>query len=220
MRVGIISDVHGNAPALESVLRDMEVDRVIHAGDVVGYNPYPTEVIDVFRERGVKSIKGNHDRAVAGGSSFGFHSVAGRAVDWTRDRLSDDDLEYIESLPVEKDIENDGVNIHIAHGAPDAPDRYTRPHEFSPNLIGDEDVLVLGHTHVQHSETFDEGTIVNPGSVGQPRDGDPRAAYAILDTEEVEVDLRRVEYPIEEVDERIEDVGLPPELGNRLYEGR
>ncbi|MDY7082373.1 MAG: YfcE family phosphodiesterase, partial [Halobacteria archaeon] len=185
MEIGLISDVHGNAPALRKVLSHMpDVEKIIHAGDVVGYNPYPSEVIEIFEERGIQSIQGNHDRAVGGNTAFGFNSLAGRAVEWTRENLSTEEIEYVHTLPTEDDF-FDG-RVHVAHGAPGAPDRYTYPREFSPTLLSDEDVLVLGHTHVQGKRRFDEGAIVNPGSVGQPRDGDPRAAYAVLNFETLE----------------------------------
>ncbi|MDY6779626.1 MAG: metallophosphoesterase family protein, partial [Halobacteria archaeon] len=169
---------------------------------------------------GIESINGNHDRAVTGETSFGFNSLAGRGVEWTRERLDEDELDYIDSLPTERDF-FDG-RVHVAHGAPRRPDKYTYPRDFSPRLLDDEDVLVLGHTHVQGKEEFDEGTVVNPGSVGQPRDRDPRAGYGVLELSEgnVEVELHRVEYPVEEVQEKIREVGLPEELATRLAEGR
>ena len=219
MKVGLISDVHASAPALNAVMGDMPpVDEVVHAGDVVGYNPYPNAVVDTFRREDVASISGNHDRAVAGGTDFGFHSVAGQAVEWTRDALREDCLEYVEELREEREPV-DGV--YLAHGAPGAPDRYTYPEEFTAELLPDGvEVLVLGHTHVQGKEEFEEGIVVNPGSVGQPRDGDPRAAYAVLDLSSLEVELRRVEYPIERVQENIRrEEGLPDSLADRLERG-
>ncbi len=220
MKVGLISDVHANAPALNAVLADMPaVDAVVHAGDVVGYNPYPNAVVDTFQQEDVTSISGNHDRAVTGDTEFGFHSVAGQAVDWTQEALRDDSYRYVADLPVE-DEPVDGV--HLAHGAPGAPDRYTYPEEFTGDLLPDDvDSLVLGHTHVQGMEEFLEGVVVNPGSVGQPRDGDPRAGYAVVDVDSLDVELRRVEYPIERVQENIRrEEGLPDSLADRLDRGR
>lgn len=219
MRVLLISDVHANLPALEAVLTDApETRAIVHAGDVVGYNPYPRKVIEVFREHGVESIEGNHDRAVAGGSAFGFNTLAGRAVEWTRDLLLGEELEYVGDLPVEETY-FDG-RVHAAHGAPGDPDRYTYPKQFTADLLEGEDILVLGHTHVQGKREFSDGVVVNPGSVGQPRDGDPRAAYAVLDLDDGRVDLKRVEYPVREVQEKINEAGLPERLSWRLEEGR
>jgi putative phosphoesterase len=221
MTIGLISDVHANLPALKAVLNDMpEVDGFVHAGDLVGYNPYPEDCISKLRELASVNVQGNHDRAVGGDESFGFHSVAGRAVKWTRENLGDDEIEWLSSLPQETETTFGETSVKIVHGAPDAPDRYTYPEEFSPKLLSGEDVLVLGHTHIQSKKDFVGGTVVNPGSVGQPRDEDPRAAYALLEEETGDVELRRVEYPVSEVQEKIRKVALPNSLAERLAEGR
>jgi len=220
MTIALLSDIHGNLPAAGAVFEDMpSVDGYVNAGDVVGYNPYPLECIKEIRERNAVSVQGNHDRAVAGKTSSGFHSTAGRAVEWTRERLCEKDLEWLGNLPAERETVFGEVRVRAVHGAPGAPDRYTYPDEFSPTLMNGEDVLVMGHTHIQAKEEFDDGTVVNPGSVGQPRDGDPRAGYGLLDEETGEVELRRTEYPTDEVRDRIVNAGLPRSLADRLEEG-
>jgi putative phosphoesterase len=219
MKVGLVSDIHGNKVALDAVLDDMEpVDAVVCAGDVVGYNPWPAECIEWVRDRTVPTVMGNHDRAVAGGDSFGFNSQAGAGVRYAREQLSAEDIAWLDGLPTERDAV-DG-RVKLVHGHPDDPDRYTFPREFAPDLLGEEDVLVLGHTHVQHHAVFEEGIVVNPGSVGQPRDGDPRAAYAVLDVDEGTVTEHRVGYDIERVVSAIEETTLPEEIGTRLRDGR
>jgi putative phosphoesterase len=221
MTVALISDVHANRPALDAVLDDLpDVDGFVNAGDVVGYNPYPRDCVNKVRELGAASVQGNHDRAVAGDASFGFHSTAGHAVEWTEGHVDDRTAEWLGALPQERETVFADVRVKVVHGAPGAPDRYTYPREFSPSLLGGEDVLVMGHTHVQGKEVYDEGVVVNPGSVGQPRDGDPRAAYALLDGGTGEVELRRVEYPVSHVQDEIRRAGLPESLAERLVEGR
>jgi putative phosphoesterase len=221
MTVALISDIHANKPALDAVLDDTpEIDGFVNAGDVVGYNPYPEDCVAAVRELDAASVQGNHDRAVAGDASFGFHSTAGRAVEWTERHVDDETVDWLGDLPQERETVFDDVRVKVVHGAPGAPDRYTYPRDFSPSLLGDEDVLVLGHTHVQGKEVYDEGIVVNPGSVGQPRDGDPRAGYALLDEGEGTVELRRVEYPISEVQDEIRRTDLPESLAERLEEGR
>lgn len=221
MTVALISDIHANKPALDAVLDDApDVDAFVNAGDVVGYNPYPRECVAAVRELDAASVQGNHDRAVAGDASFGFHSTAGRAVEWTERHVDDETVDWLGDLPQERETVFDDVRVKVVHGAPGAPDRYTYPRDFSPSLLGDEDVLVLGHTHVQGKEVYDEGIVVNPGSVGQPRDGDPRAGYALLDEDDGSVELRRVEYPISEVQDEIRRADLPESLAERLEEGR
>jgi len=219
MQVGVISDIHANRVALDAVVEDMpSVDRVVCAGDVVGYNPWPGECVDRVRERGVPTVMGNHDRAVASGTAFAFNSMAGAGVEYTREELDDEQIDWLGSLPDERTAFD--AQVKIVHGHPDDPDRYTYPDLFGPELLDEEDALVLGHTHVQYHETYDEGIVMNPGSVGQPRDGDPRAAYALLDLDAMEVEERRVGYEIERVERAVDEAGLPEEIGTRLRKGR
>ena len=219
MRVGLISDLHGNRPAFESVLADMPaVDRILCAGDVVGYYPWPGWSIDAIRDRDIQTVSGNHDRAVATNTAFRFNEQARAGVLYARDVLTDEQLGWLADLPTELTMA-DGA-IKVIHGHPADPDRYTHPPAFSPNLLGDERVLVLGHTHVQHVEGYASGIVVNPGSVGQPRDGDPRAAYAVLDVDAMTVETRRVEYDIDRVQREVQSAGLPERLATRLSRGR
>ena len=219
MKVGLVSDIHGNKVALDAVLEDMpSVDALLCAGDVVGYNPWPAECVAWVREAGVPTVMGNHDRAVAGGGSFSFNSQAGAGVRYTREHLSEEDIAWLGDLPDTRVSVDDRVKV--VHGHPDDPDRYTFPREFAPGLLDEEDVLVLGHTHIQHHAVFEEGIVVNPGSVGQPRDGAPRAADAIVDMDEMSVDERRVEYDVDRVVAAVEEADLPGEIGRRLREGR
>ncbi|WP_435182607.1 metallophosphoesterase family protein [Halobellus sp. EA9] len=218
MRIGLISDVHANRPALDAVLDDMpDVDACVHAGDVVGYGPFPSEVIEVFRANDIVSIQGNHDRAVLGDFHDNFHEIPKSAALWTAERLTDDELAYIDALPTEREL-YDG-QLKVAHGAPGKPNTYTYPEDFSADLLGEESVLAIGHTHIQASETFEDGVVVNPGSVGLPRDGDWRPGYAVVDVDAATVDLRRVEYPKEETQAAIEEHGLPEVLVDGLEHG-
>ncbi|OAQ53131.1 hypothetical protein HTG_09875 [Natrinema mahii] len=222
MKVGLISDVHSNKVALETVLADMPaVDEILCAGDVVGYNPWPGDCVDELRSRDVPTVMGNHDAAVAGDTPFRFNGMAKAGVDHANGELSDDQLEWLADLPAER-LACDG-RVKLVHGHPDDPDRYTRytyPEEFTARMLGDEDVLVLGHTHVQGVERFGEGIVVNPGSVGQPRDGDPRAGYAVVDLDALTVETHRVEYDIDAVQAAVEEAGLPSRIGSRLVRGK
>jgi putative phosphoesterase len=219
MRIGVCSDIHSNRVAFETVLEDMpDVDALVCAGDVVGYNPWPAECVEMVRERGIPTVMGNHDRAVAEGTTFRFNSMAKAGVDHASEHLSDEQRDWLAELPDAR-REFDG-RVKIVHGHPDDPDHYTMPKEFSPALLGDEEVLVMGHTHVQHHEVYGEGIVMNPGSVGQPRDEDPRAAYAVLDLDDRSVEERRVEYDIDAVQEAVSDAGLPSRIGSRLKQGR
>lgn len=219
MLIGVVSDVHGNLPALEAVLDDLSaVDALVNAGDTVGYNPWPGECVDVMRQRDVPSVLGNHDRAVASETGFRFNRMAAAGVEYALDVLDRNQLAWLESLPEQRSCFDD--RVRIVHGHPEDPDRYTYPEDFDPSMLAGEDALVLGHTHVQHVEEFDEGIVLNPGSVGQPRDCDPHAAYAILDLDAMDAELCRVEYDVERVIEAVEAAGLPAQVGERLRQGR
>jgi len=219
MRVGVISDVHSNLVALEAVLEDMpDVDDLVCAGDVVGYNPHPAACVGVVRERSIPTVMGNHDRMVATGRNFYGNQMARAGVTHAREELEEDGIAWLAGLPDQRVLFD--RRLKVVHGHPDDPDRYTYPEEFSPQMLDDEDVLVMGHTHVQGHETYEEGIVMNPGSVGQPRDGDPRAAYAVLDLGDLTVEERRVEYDVEVVQAAIEEAGLPERTGSRLAGGR
>jgi len=232
MNVGVISDIHGNRVALAAVLADMPpVDHLVCAGDVVGYNPWHADCVDAMRgepdslpEGGpwptvpIPTVMGNHDRAVAGTPPFTFNGMAQAGVEHAKDQLSEAQLDWLADLP-EQRRECDG-RVKLVHGHPEDPDHYTYPEEFGPELLGDEDVLVMGHTHHQHHEVYAEGIVCNPGSVGQPRDGNHRAAYAVVDLDEMAVEERRVGYDTTAVIDAVEAAGLPREIGFRLTQGR
>lgn len=219
MHVGVISDIHGNQVALEAVLADMPpVDALACAGDVVGYGPWPAECVETMQEREVPTVMGNHDRAVVRDTGFRFNNMAAAGVEYAREHLDETHLGWLRALPAER-VEFDG-QMKLVHGHPDDPDRYTYPHLFSASMLGEEAMLVLGHTHVQAHEVYDEGIVLNPGSVGQPRDGEPQAAYAVVDLDHRRVEEHRVEYDIDRVVAAVREAGLPERIGTRLYEGR
>jgi putative phosphoesterase len=219
MKIGVLSDIHGNLVALEAALDAMpEVDAMVCAGDVVGYNPFPAECIERVRELDIPTVMGNHDRAVASDSGFAFNSAASAGVRYAREALDEAAIEWLRTLPDERLLFED--RVRVVHGHPDDPDRYTYPYDFHSGLLETERALVMGHTHVQGHEVYDEGVVMNPGSVGQPRDGDPQAAYSILDLDEETVSEHRVPYDIERVQQAIRDADLPHSLADRLEQGR
>jgi putative phosphoesterase len=232
MKVGILSDIHGNRVALAAVLTDMPpVDGLVCAGDVVGYNPWHADCVDAMRghtdalpdgvpwpTEDVATVMGNHDRAVAAETPFAFNGMAQAGVEHATGQLSDEQIEWLAALPDERRVCDDRVKL--VHGHPDDPDHYTYPEEFGPDLLGDEDVLVMGHTHHQHHEVYEDGVVMNPGSVGQPRDKDHRAAYAVLDLTDLTVEEHRVAYDTSEVIDAVTDADLPRQIGFRLTQGR
>ncbi len=219
MQVGVISDIHGNKVALDAVMAEMpNVEEVICVGDIIGYNPWHAECVEFIREQEIPTVMGNHDRATAGHGSFGFNSMAGAGVTHAREQLSDEQISWLRTLLDSRRVCDD--RIKIVHGHPNDPDRYTYPSDFGPELLGKEDVLVMGHTHIQAYEVFDEGIVMNPGSVGQPRDGDPRAAFAVVDLDAMTVFEHRVSYDIERVQEAVREANLPEKIATRLEDGR
>ena len=246
MRYLILSDIHANLDALETVLAhaDGRWDRVLVLGDLVGYGAEPGAVID--RIRGLDPdvvIRGNHDKAACGiddGSQF--NAVARTAAMWTGEQLTAGHLAYLRALPIGP-VEIDALT-EICHGAPFDEDHYI----FDGNdaLMAfdalERPLCLYGHTHLpaifRHVDEHYEGAppdpdrevvlplqrgaqyLVNVGSVGQPRDGDPRAGYGVLDADARELRLYRVTYPVADAQQKIIAAGLPASLANRLALGR
>ncbi len=225
MLVGLIADVHSNAVALKAVLSALEysgVERILHAGDIVGYNPYPNETIELFKRNNIISISGNHDRAMVSGDTSGFYPYAKAALEWTRKVVLPVNSGYIKGLKNIEYITIDEKRIFLVHGSLHDIDEYIYPGNVSPDLLSaaNADILVLGHTHIQFKKEYPEGIIVNPGSVGQPRDGNPDAAFAVLDTDSGKIELERISYDIEKVIEDMLVAHLPEKLAFRLRAGR
>ncbi|MFC6938863.1 metallophosphoesterase family protein [Salinirubellus sp. GCM10025818] len=220
MRLGVISDVHANLVALERVLEAMPpVDRLVCAGDVVGYNPWPAECVDRVREACEATVRGNHDRNVDTPERYRANHMAHAGLELADRRLDGDRREWVLSLPRKVDLA-DG-RILMVHDHPEHVDQYVRPHQFPAirPYLDDYDACILGHTHVQHEATVDGRLVLNPGSVGQPRDGDPRAAFAVVDTGTMTADLHRVEYDVDRVQAAIRETGLPERTAARLERG-
>ena len=223
-----ISDIHSNLEALEAVLADVRTEEVYCLGDLVGYGASPNEVIDLVRERNVHALMGNHDYAATTGDTGRFNARAGMAAMWTRSQLTEENLGYLRSLPMQRKTSVGGTSLHMTHGSPDDPLwEYVDPRTHSQvfgHYIGKLEVkaLALGHTHVPYSWIEKSGVVFNPGSVGQPRDGDWRASFAMVEFSqgEIAVEVQRVEYDVEGAIAKIAHVGLPEELGSRLRVGR
>jgi predicted phosphodiesterase len=249
MRILVLSDLHANVTALKAALAAAEGhwQQVVCLGDVVGYGPDPNEVTSKIRELGAQTIRGNHDKAVTGlMPTDDFNPVAKAAVDWTRSQLSADNLEWLAELP-HGPLQASG--IVLVHGALRDEDEYVfTPAQALEGLLDSASVVTFfGHTHHQGgfsysnasnsleilnlrprpSESFaalrtETGTryLLNPGSVGQPRDGDSRAGFAIADLEHDVVEFWRVPYDIADVQSRMRAASLPEALVQRLSLGR
>ena len=224
MRIAVLADIHSNLPALQAVLKDVDavgVAQIWVAGDLVGYNPWPNEVIQVVRDRKVRAIRGNHDRAALSGDTSWFNEVAAAAIRWTRIVMSPASVGYLKSLEDRVRVSLPEGIAAVYHGSPRNDDEYVMPWAADEALmrLANAQFVILGHTHVPMAFSSRHGILVNPGSVGQPRDSDPRAAWALLETATGGVEQRRVPYAIGEVIAGIHRAGLPAELGERLRWG-
>ncbi|AEH24053.1 metallophosphoesterase family protein [Pyrococcus yayanosii] len=228
--IALISDIHSNWEALRAVWKEIrDADMIVCLGDLVGYGASPNEVVEFFRRlrerKNVICVRGNHDNAVAFGTDWGFNPYARQAVRWHQRVMSVENLEFLRGLPVRASFTAGNRVYYVIHGSPRAPlDEYLFPwlpdSEFRAVLgFIREDDLLVGHTHVPMLVKVGDRRIINPGSVGQPRDGDWRASYALLDEETGEVSFYRVEYDVEEAARKILEAGLPRFLAERLFEG-
>jgi diadenosine tetraphosphatase ApaH/serine/threonine PP2A family protein phosphatase len=243
MRFAVVADIHSNLEAFQAVLEEIDrigVDQIFSLGDIVGYNANPNECVDIIRERGVLSVLGNHDAAICGlEDAWFFRAAARRAVDWTQERLRDEHKEFLKELPEEMSF--DSVYLGV-HGSPTSKDDYIidwldamRQLEY---LEGRSiDICFFGHSHRPaifsekgsnhsldtakvHTLGLDNRYFINPGAVGQPRDKDWRAAFCIVDSERMTVELHRVPYDIDTCCEKLREAGLPHELARRLRKGK
>ena len=242
MRVAVISDIHSNLPALEAVLADIgagDPEQVWCLGDVVGYGAQPDECTQIVSEVVEVCLAGNHDLVVRGDLDVRYFAMsAGAAARWTLKKSQPATREFLSGLaPLGQ---SNGVGLY--HASPRDP---VWEYVLSISQAGEcldvqqQRICLIGHSHVacyfsreDGGDTVGEQAIdgaelqmqsgewlVNPGSVGQPRDGDPRAAYLMLDTESWTARFRRVEYPVDEAAKAIVDAGLPRSLADRLYQG-
>lgn len=249
MKFGIVSDTHSNYHALKAVLNhmnDVGVDKMVHLGDIVGYGPKPSETLLLTLEKFNYIVMGNHDLAVVKEEeSWGFNPQAREAVDWTRGKLESDEIDILSNLRYRHIVEDD---IMFAHGSPAIGkpfdyilDKYSASSAFANQLFR---VAFVGHTHqpflwgedgsqrirpersiydsthVEISIPKDKRAIVNVGSVGQPRDGDPRASYATYDTETGSVTWYKVPYEIDRTVGLMQRAGFSSNACERLLYGR
>ncbi len=229
VRILVLSDIHGNLDALKAVLDNAgDYDTVICAGDITGYGAYPSECIRQARITGFLAVRGNHDDAIGGIDSLEddwYNGEARRAIDIHKSLLSEEEKRWLRNLPINNSLEFDNRRIAIFHGSPTQPlTSYVHPHDmenYAHLYLGHtaSDVVILGHTHIPYVVRRSDGIVFNPGSVGQPRDRDPRASFAILKLPELEVNIKRVEYNVDAASRAIKDRGLPHSFAQRLYLG-
>ncbi len=232
MRIAIISDIHSNLPALESVLqriRELKADAIYCLGDIVGYGPFPNETIDLVRQHCSFIVKGNHDAGVLGETDIDHFNPHGQAaIRWTRERISADGLSFLRDLPLQI-IQN---NLTFVHASPANPAAWTYILTLEEAVEAFKNFSTLccfiGHTHLPITigedltvNHYNKGRkhLINVGSVGQPRDRNAASAFGLFDTDESEYSLHRVPYDIKKTVKAIKAARLPSFLGKRLLQG-
>lgn len=233
MRLAVFSDIHSNILALNHVLEDIEkqgYDRVYCLGDLVGYGPRPNEVIETLIASGIQTVMGNYDEGV--GYEKGDCGCAyvteeekqdgQKSIEWTTEQVTPQNKRYLRTLQDKIEFTVNGYKILLVHGSPRRNNEYLyedRPERSLTRMLEslDADILVCGHTHKPYHRIVNGIHIINEGSVGKPKDGDPRACYAVIELDEtISVEFRRVEYPVASVTEEIIKAGLPRAFADAL----
>jgi putative phosphoesterase len=233
-KVGVITDIHGNLPALEAALTRIDqigVDATYCGGDLVGYGPWPNSVCRLIEERGIPTIYGNYDYAIArdledcGCAYVTPHDreLGQRSVEWTIAHTDDRSKDFMRALPFDLRFELAGMRIRLVHGSPRKVNEYLfedKPARTFERIASGSgcDVLVFGHTHKPWIATYGGVLFVNCGSVGKPKDGDPRGAFAVLEGTKTGIvaDIERFDYDAELASREVAAAGLPEEFAETL----
>ncbi len=240
MRYAVLSDVHANMEALTAVAESIAsagITTTVCLGDVVGYGPEPQAAVDAIRRMTKKAILGNHDRAVfTEGAEEPFNEWAEGAILWTREQLREDAVEFLRRLPLSRRLRG-ALLVHASPRKPSSWSYVMDADDAAREFAGfREKLCIVGHSHEPGFFEWDGAEarkicasaivmdpdaryIVNAGSVGQPRDGDPRAAYAVVDTNELTAEIVRVGYDVDKTRKKILEAGLSPYLAERLIHG-
>ena len=256
MKIALFSDIHANLPALEAFLKDVETrntDAIYCLGDLVGYNIWPNEVIDEIRRRGIPTIAGNYDWGIGRSSDdcgcaykTDEEKAMGKvSISYTNEAVKDEQRAYLRTLPahirLEYQLNQHKMNVLFVHGSPRKVNEYLFEDRDEKSMLrimeqADADIMCFGHTHKPYHRILNSGTegtdhfrhAINIGSVGKPKDGDPRGGYVILtinpdssvtDKDSIQVDFIRFEYDVEKAAKAVEDSPLPNEYADMLRNG-
>jgi putative phosphoesterase len=238
MKIAILGDIHGNIEALKraysrSILNN--VDRIYHLGDLGGYAPFVNEVVDFLIENSVEGVQGNYDDAVANNKEHcGCKyeepvqaEMASLSFEWTKANASDRSKKFMKNLPFEIAFEVEGRRVKIFHATPLKNNLYwhnDRDEDFFMQMAGkaDADIMIYGHTHIPYRRNINGKVFINAGSVGKPKDGDPRTCVCIVEIKdgEVKTEFIRVQYDVEKVASAIISSGLPAYFADKLRNGK
>ncbi len=232
MKFAVISDIHGNIDALEAILKDIEqneIHKVYCTGDLVGYGPYPNEVIERIRHRGIPTLQGNYDKLVgeelleADTEDQSTMDPSAQVRHWTKEHTSVENKKWLKELPKELSVEDEGKKILLVHGSTRRNNEYLYENSEELEEIAENaefDVLIFGHTHKPFHQVVKGIHFINAGSLGKPKhaQGDARGTYVILDVvgNQIEVEIRYVAYDYEKVAKAMLDAGLPVKFADNL----
>lgn len=238
-RVAVFGDIHANLPALEAVFADMDAQQLPERyclGDLVGYATFPNQVVAAIRARDIPTLIGNYDQGVGNDSDDcgcaytnpAAEALGKRSIAWSNRHTTPENKAYLRAMPTQIPLLLGDLRIRLVHGSPRRINEYLfadRPDSSLERLLdtAEADVLVCGHTHIPYQRVLPSGRqVINAGSVGKPKDGDPRACYVVLQTQgaALSVEFRRVAYDIERAAQAIEASEMPHEYAQMLRDGK
>ncbi len=237
MKIGVFGDIHGNIEALKAcydAVIALKPDKLFHLGDLGGYAPFVNEVVDFLIDHGISGVQGNYDEAVANDREHCGckaeeplqEEMAHQSFAWTKAHVSSASKAYMKNLPAEIKVTAEGKKIWLFHATPKKNNLYwyeERPEKFFYEMAekGDADIMIYGHTHKPYRRDFNGKVFINAGSVGKPKDGDPRACVSIVDItrQSVQVNFLRVAYTLEKTASAIISSGLPGYFAEKLLQG-
>lgn len=238
MKIAVISDIHGNLYALEAVLKDIDArgaGGIYCTGDLVGYGPCPNEVIEIIRKMKIPAVMGNYDDAIGNmrfvcGCDYKDEKslrLGERSIAWTKDHTSDENKLWLRDLPSQIRLSVSGLELLLVHGSPGAINEYLyedTPEDYIDQILAGSraDVLICGHTHIPYAKRLRAGFLVNAGSAGKPKHGNPNATYALVEAQGglLQVDIVEVRYDFERTAREIENSGLPVDFAEIIRTGR
>lgn len=226
MKIAFLSDIHSNLYALESVLKDIKnknIKKIYCLGDIVGYHSFPNEVIELIKDNGIISIKGNHDKDI---SELKIYSSVEDIKKWTYNNLSNENLNFLKSLPEQIGIFLSGIKIKLVHGSPTGITNYLfEGSQESKSALNEfnGDILICAHTHYPYINYFGNKCIINTGSIGKPKIGKPKPSYIIIDILEnskFKAEIFFVDYDYNKASEDMLSKGLSPKHAKELITGK